>query len=479
MLPARLSWSTCLRRIPIQISLATPEYRATRVGLLLRASPTYTAAAMFSCSAASSGHCAGSVGSTNKSRLKPLNFPTTGFQEIDPSVKFEEEKLNYYHPALFYPIHIGEVLNERYQVVSKFGYGSTSTIWLCKDLAEHRYVVLKVFIRQGRMESNRELECFRHFQKFVNHKADHGGHERVRFPEEHFTIQSSDSSTHDVLVLRPLGLSVRALQTYTPAGVFPELNAVLLTQSTVTALDYLRNVHSGNLHLTLTDENVLEQCEQDELVTPSPRKVAKEGVVIHATRHIINGESPLVLCDLSSARICPNHDLQRGLPLMPEHYRPPEVILNMPWGYSVDMWCFGITIWRMLNNKGLFGHYVGTDLDEARHLSLMVGLLGPPPLEFLKRSEKSLKFWDESGSWRGPIALPPPTYTLEAICPKSLDGESKVLFLDFIRKILHWDPDERLCPATAWYHPWVHRIWSKDRLVPIEEWEKSQGAAAE
>lgn len=46
----------------------------------------------------------------------------------------EEEKLSYYDPTLFYPVQIGDVLYNRYQAIAKFGFGSTSTTWLCKDL---------------------------------------------------------------------------------------------------------------------------------------------------------------------------------------------------------------------------------------------------------------------------------------------------------------------------------------------------------
>ena len=38
------------------------------------------------------------------------------------------------NPAKFYPVRIGQVFESRYQVVSKMGYGSTSTVWLGRDL---------------------------------------------------------------------------------------------------------------------------------------------------------------------------------------------------------------------------------------------------------------------------------------------------------------------------------------------------------
>lgn len=66
--------------------------------------------------------------------LLPRTFPTSGFVIIDPSIKVEEESLSFYDPRMFYPVRLGEVFQERYQVVAKLGYGGHSTIWLCHDL---------------------------------------------------------------------------------------------------------------------------------------------------------------------------------------------------------------------------------------------------------------------------------------------------------------------------------------------------------
>lgn len=45
---------------------------------------------------------------------------------------------------MFYPICIGEVLNERYLVEHKIGYGGFSTVWMAHDLQEKRDVALEV-----------------------------------------------------------------------------------------------------------------------------------------------------------------------------------------------------------------------------------------------------------------------------------------------------------------------------------------------
>ncbi|KAL6111286.1 srpk3 [Pungitius sinensis] len=44
----------------------------------------------------------------------------------------------------YYPVEIGEVFADRYQVVQKLGWGHFSTVWLCWDIVRGRFVALKV-----------------------------------------------------------------------------------------------------------------------------------------------------------------------------------------------------------------------------------------------------------------------------------------------------------------------------------------------
>jgi hypothetical protein len=53
---------------------------------------------------------------------------------MDSSQMIEEETLPGYKAEHFYPVHIGEVFQDRYSVISKIGYGAASTVWLCRDL---------------------------------------------------------------------------------------------------------------------------------------------------------------------------------------------------------------------------------------------------------------------------------------------------------------------------------------------------------
>ena len=72
--------------------------------------------------------------SVARRRSEPRIFPATGFTTIDSDLLVEEEGLPDYDANYFYPVKMGEVFVRRYQVVSKLGWGTSSTIWLARDL---------------------------------------------------------------------------------------------------------------------------------------------------------------------------------------------------------------------------------------------------------------------------------------------------------------------------------------------------------
>lgn len=65
---------------------------------------------------------------------KPLNFSNPSFTRIPLHHKIEEELFLDYVASRYYPVCIGEVLRDRYQIVGKLGFGASSTVWLARDL---------------------------------------------------------------------------------------------------------------------------------------------------------------------------------------------------------------------------------------------------------------------------------------------------------------------------------------------------------
>lgn len=61
-------------------------------------------------------------------RTRPWPESTAAPALLDKSNPVEEEQTPYYDPKRFYPARLGEVLNARYQLATKLGYGTSSTV---------------------------------------------------------------------------------------------------------------------------------------------------------------------------------------------------------------------------------------------------------------------------------------------------------------------------------------------------------------
>lgn len=132
---------------------------------------------------------------------------------IDHSSVIEEEKLSHYKPTKFYPVHIGEIFQDRYKVIGKLGYGSASTVWLCRDACEQgKYVALKVYINCSKWQ--REIPIYDHINGL---DSQHGGrgHTFIRKLLDSFEIKGPNGE-HFCLVCEALGMSMQELRDLVP-----------------------------------------------------------------------------------------------------------------------------------------------------------------------------------------------------------------------------------------------------------------------
>ena len=60
---------------------------------------------------------------------------------LPPDIPIEEERVPGYDPKRFLSVNPGDLLNNRYKIVVKVGWGTTSTVWLAQDT--RRYVLAR------------------------------------------------------------------------------------------------------------------------------------------------------------------------------------------------------------------------------------------------------------------------------------------------------------------------------------------------
>ena len=63
-----------------------------------------------------------------------LRFSSSNFTTLPLDQKIEEATYDSIPKGRFYPVRIGDILNNQYQVLGKLGYGLGSTVWLANDI---------------------------------------------------------------------------------------------------------------------------------------------------------------------------------------------------------------------------------------------------------------------------------------------------------------------------------------------------------
>lgn len=127
-------------------------------------------------------------------------------------------------------------------------------------------------------------------------------------------------------------------------------------------------------------------------------------------------------------------------------------MLGIPFTTAIDMWSFGCILIELYTGIPIF-----PGESEQEQISLLMEVIGCPPVEVLEASQRRQNFFefdsnqlaydveDSQGNLRIPGGKP-----LEAIIGNESDS-----FLDFISQILVWDPQERIKPLEALAHPWI------------------------
>ncbi|KAI9823354.1 MAG: hypothetical protein M1819_001362 [Sarea resinae] len=273
------------------------------------------------------------------------------FERIDPSCRIEEETLRDYKAERYYPVQIGQVFNDRYKVIGKLGYGSASTVWLCRDLHEENgYVALKVYVNSSKV--HRELPIYKHINSL---QLEHGGRAHVRKLLESFELEGPHGR-HICLVHQPLGISFDELRELTPDGVFGvdlirqtirhilagleclhEAHVIHTGKSknidTSPIVNVVQDLQPNNMLMGIDDPSIFAKFEQYEAESPVPRKEL-DGRIIYMSRPMPLSKGLPLLSDLSEARFGGSEHIDL---IMPDVYRAPEVILGMPWSYPVDI----------------------------------------------------------------------------------------------------------------------------------------------
>ncbi|KAK2591913.1 hypothetical protein QQS21_010387 [Conoideocrella luteorostrata] len=300
------------------------------------------------------------------------------------------------------------------------------------------------------------------YKRISGAATSHPGRSAIRSLLDTFNIDGPEDR-HQCLVHVPLWENVWTFLHRNPVRRLPKPVLAFVLQRVFLALDYLHtecqvihtDIKADNIMFEISDESVLSDFEQGELQNPSPIKEL-DGRFIYMSRELGMPKrmGAPVLCDFGSAVVGGTEHLED---VQPNIYRAPEVILEVPWTYSVDIWNVGCMIWDIFEGGSLF---TGQDPEfqtyrSRAHLAEMISILGPPSRDLVAQGQLRHKFFSAQGNFSFENMIPKRT-TLEER-ETTLNGEDKADFLRFVRRMLQWEPGKRSSAKSLAEDGWIHR----------------------
>ena len=199
----------------------------------------------------------------------------------------EDEGLSDYKISGYHPVHIGEILLNRYIIIQKLGWGSYSTTWMAIDTKYKNYVAIKIqkSAQQNINIAYDEVEILTEIEKHINdedwikslNKYWEDNPERLKNGnvKDHTQIlhllnsfiYHGQNGKHFCLVFEIMGMSLSdIIKKFNYKGI-PISYVKIITKQILIGLDYLHRF-CGIIHTDLRPENIwicLTKSQIDEI----------------------------------------------------------------------------------------------------------------------------------------------------------------------------------------------------------------------
>ncbi|KAK9770836.1 putative Protein kinase domain-containing protein [Seiridium cardinale] len=438
------------------------------------------------------------------------------------------EFLEEYKPGGYHPVDLYDILDGRFEVIAKLGYGGISTVWLCYETCAKRWRAVKI---NAASHSSEDCPDLRILKFLANQSIDHSELRKnhTYIATETFWIEGPNGR-HLCSVLPVLGPTLRMWRN--EVATIRDANRIKnVCFQMVEAVDYLQRL--GLCHGDFRPQNILmvlregalddiSRADMIELVKhrPEERVLTVEGKRSkHAPEFVVAGSSipewevlvsdNLAVVDFGEAFEISSPPKTLGIP---RAYAAPEVLFDGVPGCGTDIWSLAISLMEMRTGGDLSG-----DLQTV--IWRMEQFAGPVPPRYRRIAERLLKEYgshdvqSEQGctadscdqsltTTSAPVTaflhdlneeavenvegtgLTDPIEMALAveynspegkINPKTgkptldwrrLDNDEAALLADLLRRIFKYDDTQRLSLTEGMEHPWFKTRLKDEKVSP-------------
>uniref|UniRef100_A0A8C9TNF7 dual-specificity kinase n=1 Tax=Scleropages formosus TaxID=113540 RepID=A0A8C9TNF7_SCLFO len=324
--------------------------------------------------------------------------------------------------------HSGHVLRERYEIVCSLGEGAFGKVVECIDHAKGgARVALKIIknIDRYREAALSEVEVLEQLNSLDSERR----YACVQM------LDWFDHHGHICIVFELLGLST---YDFLKENSFLPFSVDQIRHMAYQIIRAVRFLHRNKLtHTDLKPENIL--FVNSDYTMEYNAKMKRDERTLKFT--------DVKVVDFGNATY--DHEHHTSV-VSTRHYRAPEVILELGWNQTCDIWSLGCI---------LIEYYLGLTLfqthDSKEHLAMMERVLGPIPTHLLQKTRKRRYVhnerldWDEHSS-AGRYVRKHCKPLRQYMTSKSSDDEQ---LFDLIEKMLEYNVSKRITLEEAIKHP--------------------------
>ncbi|EJD49756.1 kinase-like protein [Auricularia subglabra TFB-10046 SS5] len=331
-----------------------------------------------------------------------------------------------------------DIIDKRYRTVKLLGQGTFGKVVEAMDMKTQNRVAIKIIRAVPKYRDASKIEI-RVVQK-LKERDPMNKHKCVHL------LNWFDHRNHICLVFELLGMCVYDFLKDNDFAPFPRAQIQSFARQLLDSVAFVHDLHL--IHTDLKPENIL-LVKNDFKEVPI---VGARGSQPRTKRVLLSTDIRLI--DFGSATF---QDEYHSTVVCTRHYRAPEIILGLGWSYPCDAFSLGCILVEFFTGVALFQTH-----DNLEHLAMMEQVMGKMPERFARTGARSKPEFFKDGAkldWPKPKASKQSkkevkaTRSLQEVIPAT-DVPNRH-FLDLVKKLLTFDPAQRITVREALAHPYL------------------------